>query len=80
MWSWKPFAGCGAPKTPIDSLYICQSLHTSNYTHLGSAYQAATEVMDDLKLARPDWWKAKALDAAIELHRRNGVTQKFNVD
>ena len=36
--------------------------------------------MDDLKLGRPEWWKAKALDAAIELHRRNGVTQKFNVD
>ena len=80
MWSWKPFAGCGAPKTPIDGLYISTSIHTSNYTHLGSAYQAASEVMDDLKLGRPEWWKAKALDAAIELHRRNGVTQKFNVD
>jgi phytoene dehydrogenase-like protein len=80
MWSWKPFLGCGAPKTPIDGLYISQSIHTSNFTHLGAGYQAATEVRDDLRLARPEWWKARAFDAAIELNRRIGRTQKFNVD
>jgi phytoene dehydrogenase-like protein len=80
MWSWKPFVGCGAPKTPIDGLYISQSIHTSNFTHLGVATQAAGEVIDDLKLKRPEWWRHKAMDAAIALARRNGRQQKFNVD
>ncbi len=80
FWSWKPFAGCGAPKTPIDSFYISQSTGVANYTNLGAAYSAASGVMEDLGIARPDWWKAKAFDGATELLRRQGVTQRFSVD
>ena len=80
MWSWKPFTDCGAPKTPIDSFYICQSMHTSNYTHLGSAYVAACEVIADLGMERPAWWQAKALDGAKMLCQREGNPQKLNVD
>jgi phytoene dehydrogenase-like protein len=80
FWSWKPFAGCGAPRTPIDGLYICQSMHNENFTHLGPGYLAACEVMDDLGIKRPEWWRAKAMDGAVELWRRRGITQKFNVD
>jgi phytoene dehydrogenase-like protein len=80
FWSWKPFAGCGAPKTPIDGLYICQSMHNENFTHLGPGYLAACEVVDDLGIKKPEWWKARAMDGAVELLRRQGITQKFNVD
>ncbi|MDE2466913.1 MAG: NAD(P)/FAD-dependent oxidoreductase [Alphaproteobacteria bacterium] len=80
MWSWKPFSGCGAPKTPIDSFYICQSGPAANYTNLGAAYAAASEVMDDLELGRPEWWRGVAFQGAAELLRRRGVTQRFTVD
>ncbi|MDD5175020.1 MAG: NAD(P)/FAD-dependent oxidoreductase [Sterolibacterium sp.] len=80
FWSWKPFAGCGAPKTPIDNLYICQSTDQGNYTWLGASYVAACELIGDLGIARPDWWKAVALDGAQELWRRKGITQTFSID
>jgi phytoene dehydrogenase-like protein len=80
MWSWKPFAGCGAPKTPIDSFYLCQSTGAANYTNLGAGYAAASEVIKDLGKERPEWWKAKAFDGATELLRRQGITQRFSVD
>ena len=80
MWSWKPFAGCNAPRTPIDRFYICQSTGVANYTNLAAGYAAACEVIDDLNVPRPDWWKAKAFDGAAELLRRQGVTQRFTVD
>ncbi len=80
MWSWKPFAGCGAPKTPIDSFYICQSGGVANYTNLAAGYTAACEVMDDLGRGRPEWWKSAPFDAARELHKRQGVELRFSVD
>lgn len=80
MWSWKPFAGCGAPSTPIDHFYICQSMGVSNYTNLGAGYLAAGEVMSVLGEETPEWWRAKAFDAATELHRRDGIVQRFTVD
>ncbi|MFI4935960.1 MAG: phytoene desaturase family protein [Caulobacterales bacterium] len=80
MWSWKPFAGCNAPRTPIDNFYICQSMAAPNYTNLGAGYAAACEVVDVLGVARPEWWKAKPFDGAAELLLRQGVTQRFTVD
>jgi len=80
MWSWKPFSGCGAPRTPIDNFYICQSTGVSNYTNLGAGYAAARQVIDDLNIERPEWWKAGAFEGAGELLRRQGVTQRFTVD
>jgi phytoene dehydrogenase-like protein len=80
FWSWKPFSGCGAPKTPIEGLYICQSMGTQNYTHLGTATIAANEVVSDLGVVKPEWWRAKALDAAKELWAREGITQRFTIE
>ena len=80
MWSWKPFSGCNAPKTPIDRFYISQSTGVANYTNLAAGYAAACEVIDDLNIPRPEWWRAKAFDGAAELLRRQGVTQRFTVD
>lgn len=79
FWSWKPFSGCGAPKTPIDRLYISQSLGVWNYTQLGAGYIAACEVIDDLGVPRPDWWKSRALDGVKEIWAREGRTQSFIV-
>ena len=80
MWSWKPFPGCDAPKTPIDSFYICQSIGAGNWSSLGAGYVAACEVISDLGIAKPDWWQAKALDGAKMLWKREGFAQSFSVD
>lgn len=80
MWSWKPFLGCDAPRTPIDQFYICQSGPAANYTTLTAGYAAAREVMDGLGAPRPDWWCAQPFDGARELLRRQGFEQKFTVD
>jgi hypothetical protein len=80
MWSWKPFAGCGAPRTPFDRFYICQSGGVANYTTLGAGYAAANEVMDGLNLERPEWWKGVAFQGARDLLLRQGVEQRFTVD
>ncbi len=80
MWSWKPFAGCNAPRTPVDRFYICQSGGTSNYTNLGAGTLAANVIMDDLGQGKPDWWRAVAFEGAAELIRREGTTQRFTVD
>jgi hypothetical protein len=80
MWSWKPFAGCNAPRTPIDKFYICQSGGTANYTNLGAGTLAANVVMADVKKDKPEWWRGVAFQGAAELLRREGVTQRFTVD
>lgn len=80
MWSWKPFSGCGAPSTPIDRFFICQSYGVGNYTTLAAGYVAAGEVMDVLGQQKPGWWKGKAFEGASELIRRQGGTQRFTVD
>ena len=80
MWSWKPFAGCNAPRTPIDHFYICQSGGAANYTNLGAGTLAANVVWGDVGQDKPDWWNAKAFDGAAQLLRRQGVTQRFTVD
>ncbi|MBI3678045.1 MAG: NAD(P)/FAD-dependent oxidoreductase [Proteobacteria bacterium] len=80
MWSWKPFAGCNEPHTPIERFYICQSTGTTNYTNLGAGTVAANVIFADLKREKPDWWKAMAFDGAKTLLAREGVTQRFTVD
>lgn len=80
MWSWKPFSGCGAPSTPIDNFYVCQSYGVGNYTTLAAGTVAANEVMNVLGRARPDWWCGTAFQGAGELIRRQGHVQRFTVD
>jgi phytoene dehydrogenase-like protein len=80
MWSWKPFAGCNAPRTPIDRFYICQSGGAANYTNLSAGTLAANVIRDDVGQEKPDWWNAMAFDGAAQILRREGVTQRFTVD
>lgn len=80
MWSWKPFAGCNAPRTPINKFYICQSGGTANYTNLGAGTLAANVVYGDVSVEKPCWWNGVAFQGAGELLRREGVTQRFTVD
>lgn len=80
MWSWKPFAGCNAPRTPIERFYICQSMGASNYTDLGSGTLAAGQVLADAGRAKPQWWCGTAFQGAAELIRRQGAQQRFTVD
>ena len=80
MGSWKPFPGCDAPRTPFDRFYICQSTGAGNYTSLAAAYIAACQVIDDLGVARPDWWRGEAMQGSVELLRREGVTPRYTVD
>ncbi len=80
MWSWKPFAGCNAPRTPIDRFYICQSGGNANYTNLGAGTLAANVVREDVGPEKPDWWKSVAFEGAAQILRRQGVTQRFTVD
>jgi phytoene dehydrogenase-like protein len=80
MWSWKPFAGCNAPRTPIDSFYIAQSGGIANYTTLTAGQMAAVEVMNGLSLALPEWWNGVAFQGARELLARQGAELRFTVD
>lgn len=80
MWSWKPFAGCNAPRTPIDHFYICQSGGNSNYTNLGAGTLAANIVREDLRHDKPDWWRSVAFEGAAQILKREGITQRFTVD
>jgi phytoene dehydrogenase-like protein len=80
MWSWKPFAGCNAPRTPISRFYICQSGGAANYTNLSAGTLAANVIRDDVGQEKPDWWNAMAFDGAAQILRREGVTQRFTVD
>ncbi len=80
MGSWKPFPGCDAPRTPFDRFYICQSTGAGNYTSLAAGYIAACQVIDDLGVARPDWWRGEAMQGSVELLRREGVTPRYTVD
>jgi hypothetical protein len=80
MWSWKPFPGCDAPKTPFANFYICQSTSAGNYTSLAAGYIAACAVMDDLGGERADWWCGEAMQGSVELLRREGVTPRYTVD
>jgi hypothetical protein len=80
MWSWKPFAGCNAPRTPIDSFYIAQSGGIANYTTLTAGQMAAVEVMNGLSMALPEWWNGVAFQGARELLARQGAELRFTVD
>lgn len=80
FWSWKPFQGCGAPRTPIPNLYISQSVSSWSYSTLGPGYIAACAVAEDCGVREQDWWRAKACDGTRLLVKREGVEWKTNID
>ncbi len=62
FWSWRPFAGCGAPRTPITKLYISNSMGSLSLTSLGGGYVCAKVVAEDLGVREQDWWASKPGD------------------
>ncbi len=80
FWSWKPFQGCGAPRTPISKLYISQSMSSWNFSHLGPGYIAACAVAEDYGVRQQDWWRARACDGSRLIHKREGVEWRISVD
>lgn len=70
----RPFAGCGAPRSPFANLYLSNSIWPYGTTTLGSGYIAASAVADDLGV-RPaqEWWRHKAMEAGREVMKERGI-------
>jgi phytoene dehydrogenase-like protein len=59
----RPFPGCGAPRTPINKLYISQSLGAMpGATSLIQGTIAARVAGEDLGVRNQDWWTSKPVD------------------
>ena len=70
----RPFAGCGAPRTPFPNLYLSNSIWPFGTTTLGAGYVAATVVADDLGVREgQDWWRHQAMQAGREELARRGI-------
>lgn len=76
----RPFIGCGAPRSPIDHLYLSNSIHPIGVTHLGSGYNAACTVAEDLGVRNQDWWTVKPLEPYIRMLKRRGIEWKPTAD
>lgn len=77
----RPFPGCGAPRTPVPKLYISQSLGPMpGTTMLQTGTTAARVVAEDLGIKKPDWWRSKAFEPALNLLKRKYGGYKLAVD
>jgi len=74
-----PFPGCGAPRTPIDKLYISNSIGQGG-THLGNGYMAASTAAEDLGVREQEWWTVKPVDPWLRVLERQGIKPMFTVD
>ncbi|HWR71127.1 MAG TPA: hypothetical protein VN415_08735, partial [Dehalococcoidia bacterium] len=75
-WSWRPFAGCNAPRTPIAKLYISNSMGSISVTSLGGGYTCAKAVADDLGVKDQSWWTSQPGDYTKLYLQRIGATPK----
>ncbi len=71
----RPFPGCGAPRTPIQQLYITDT-NFSRATWLVGGYLAAVAVAEDLGIRDQSWWNAKALQPYLDYCQRTGRNRK----
>jgi len=70
----RPFADCGAPRSPFANLYLSNSIWPFGTTTLGAGYIAATVVAEDLDVRRDQsWWAGKAMEAGREVMRERGI-------
>ena len=69
----RPFLGCNAPRTPIENLYLSNGVWPHSFSWLGAGHNAASVVLEDLGIKRPDWWSHKPLDWFGVWTKRNGV-------
>ena len=67
----RPFPGCGAPRTPIKSLYITEVSFVRS-TLLSQGYNAATAVAEDLGVRNQPWWNVRALEPYIKWCKKTG--------
>ncbi len=79
-WDDRPFPGCGAPRTPIDRLYLCQSTWSFAGTHISTGYITACVVAEDLGVRKQDWWTVKPGTTYPRMLAKRGITWKPNVD
>lgn len=79
FWDMRPFPGCGAPRTPIERLYISNSIWPIGTTTLPGSVTAET-VAEDLGISKPDWWRHKALDAYSRMCAKYGFDWHPTVD
>jgi phytoene dehydrogenase-like protein len=84
FFALRPLAGItkyGASRTFIENLYLSNSIHPYGATWLASGYISACEVIEDMGLEKPNWWKAKACEWYIKniskIPRNLGVPAKF---
>jgi phytoene dehydrogenase-like protein len=75
-WSWRPFPGCNAPRTPIPKLYISNSMGSISVTSLGGGYTCAKAVADDLGVKDQSWWASQPGDYTKLYLQRIGATPK----
>ncbi len=73
-WSWRPFAGCGAPRTPISRLYISNSMGGISVSSLGGGYTCAKVVAEDLGVRDQTWWVSQPGDYTKLFLQRIGAT------
>ena len=71
----RPFPGGGAPRSPFNKLYLCNSIWPPGYTNLGAGYIAADIIARDLEIRdkQDDWWLAEALEPGIKFLRKKGI-------
>jgi phytoene dehydrogenase-like protein len=79
MYFDRPFLGCNAPRTPIKRLFLSNGVFPHSFSWLGAGYNAASAVMEDLGLRKPDWWCHKPLEWPVVWMRRNGIEPKMKI-
>ncbi|TDA63845.1 MAG: NAD(P)/FAD-dependent oxidoreductase [Clostridia bacterium] len=71
----RPFPGCGAPRTPIEKLYITE-VNAARATWLLQGYVTACTVAEDLGVRNQEWWNAKPLVPFGKALARRGIQRK----
>lgn len=72
----RPFAGCGAPRTPVKNLYITE-VNIARASWMVGAYVCADTVASDLGVRNQPWWTGtRAMEPYIDYCKRNGLNFK----
>lgn len=66
----RPFPGCGAPRTPVDGLYISNSMWPNGQSYVPSGVIAAKVVAEDTGVREQPWWVHKGTQSAARVMER----------
>ena len=75
----RPFLGCNAPRTPIKKLYLSNGVWPHSFSWLGAGYNAASVVIEDLGMKRPEWWSHRSLEWLGEWAKKRGISMVSHV-